>query len=108
MLLYPYSNLITIYAAIKTLLYQLLIPDPMRLVIAQAFLFVLLIIAEAPLKPIYLGVAFESQYVGADPEMGNGNAGDDPNPPAADLTIGVDQGRYPIAKSYLLGLKFSF
>lgn len=49
-----------------------------------------------------------TDYVGADPEMGRGNAGDDPNPPAADLTIGVDQGRYPIAKSYLLGLKFSF
>ena len=49
-----------------------------------------------------------TDYLGADPEMGTGNAGDDPNPPAADLTIGVDQGRYPIAKSYLLGLKFSF
>ncbi|HEY5916688.1 MAG TPA: hypothetical protein VIU13_04780, partial [Chryseolinea sp.] len=49
-----------------------------------------------------------TNYQGADPEMGTGNAGDDPNPPAADLTIGVDQGRYPIAKSYLLGLKFSF
>ena len=49
-----------------------------------------------------------TDYVGADPEMGTGNAGDDPNPPAADLTIGVDQGRYPIAKSYLLGLKFNF
>ncbi len=49
-----------------------------------------------------------TDYQGADPEMGTGNAGDDPNPPAADLTIGVDQGRYPIAKSYLLGLKFSF
>ena len=49
-----------------------------------------------------------TDYKGADPEMGTGNAGDDPNPPAADLTLGVDQGRYPIAKSYLLGLKFSF
>jgi TonB-dependent starch-binding outer membrane protein SusC len=49
-----------------------------------------------------------TDYLGADPEMGTGNAGDDPNPPSMDLTIGVDQGRYPIAKSYLLGLKFSF
>jgi hypothetical protein len=49
-----------------------------------------------------------TDYLGADPEMGTGNAGDDPTPPAADLTIGVDQGRYPISKSYLVGLKFSF
>lgn len=49
-----------------------------------------------------------TDYTGADPEMGRGNAGDDPNPPAADLTIGVDTGRYPISRSYLIGLKFSF
>ena len=49
-----------------------------------------------------------TDYLGADPEMGTGNAGDDPNPPADDLTIGVDTGRYPVAKSYILGLKFSF
>ncbi len=40
-----------------------------------------------------------TSYDGDDPEIGN-NGGD--------LTIGVDQGRYPLAKSYMLGWNFNF
>ena len=36
------------------LFYQLLIPDPVRLIIAQSFLLVLFVLAEASLKPVYL------------------------------------------------------
>ena len=49
-----------------------------------------------------------TDYLGSEPEIGQGNAGDDPNPPAGDLTIGVDGGRFPQPKSYILGLNFTF
>ena len=49
-----------------------------------------------------------TDYQGSEPEIGQGNAGDDPNPPAGDLTIGVDGGRFPQPKTYILGLNFTF
>ncbi len=49
-----------------------------------------------------------TNYQGSEPEIGQGNAGDDPNPPAGDLTIGVDGGRFPQPKSYILGFNFTF
>ena len=48
-----------------------------------------------------------TDYDGADPEIGN-NAGDENSTIAGDLTIGVDDGVYPIAKTYVLGLNFTF
>ena len=49
-----------------------------------------------------------TDYNGLDPEIGVGNAGDDPNGPAGDLTIGVDGGRFPQPKSYILGFNVTF
>lgn len=47
-----------------------------------------------------------TDYLGPEPEIGN--AGDNANAPAGDLTIGVDGGRFPQPKSYILGLNFTF
>ena len=49
-----------------------------------------------------------TNYQGSEPEIGQGNSGDESNPPAGDLTIGVDGGRFPQPKSYILGLNFTF
>ncbi|WP_411029978.1 SusC/RagA family TonB-linked outer membrane protein [Spongiimicrobium sp. 3-5] len=48
-----------------------------------------------------------TNYLGADPEIGN-TVGDEPNSPSADLTIGVDNGNFPQPRSYILGLNVTF
>ncbi len=49
-----------------------------------------------------------TDYNGSEPEIGQTAAGDDPTPPAGDLTIGVDDGRFPQPRTYILGLNFNF
>ncbi|WP_437397861.1 SusC/RagA family TonB-linked outer membrane protein [Flagellimonas lutimaris] len=49
-----------------------------------------------------------TNYKGSEPEIGQTSAGDDSNPPAGDLTIGVDDGRFPQPRTYILGLNFNF
>jgi hypothetical protein len=46
---------------------QLFVLDSMGLIIAQTFFLVLLILTEAPFKPIHLGISFKRKYVSTNP-----------------------------------------
>src|SRR5690606_6783794 len=57
----------TLYPIPYTSLHQLLIPDPMRLIITQPLLLILFVLAEAAFEPVNLRVAFEREDMGTYP-----------------------------------------
>lgn len=80
-----------------------------NLQIGYNFQFTSQVIREASVYVQGLNLFTLTNYEGNDPELGTGNAEDEVNAPVSDdLTIGVDQGRFPIAKSYLIGLTLTF